>query len=117
MAWATRRRGRDRGAFRRDGAIRMSQIPAHPSPLEPERVVSLGRSVLQTEIDALARIRDRIGASFLSAVEVLLGCRGRVVVSGMGKSGHVCGRLAVTLRTIASMRCWSPPGTGALWAF
>lgn len=88
----------------------MSQIPAHPSSLEPDRVVSLGRSVLQTEIDALARIRDGIGASFLSAVEILLGCRGRVVVSGMGKSGHVGGKLAATLASTGTPAFFVHPG-------
>ena len=88
----------------------MSHGPAHPAALDRERVIALGRSVLQTEIDALARIRDGIGAPFLDAIELLLDCRGRVVVSGMGKSGHVGGKFAATLASTGTPAFFVHPG-------
>lgn len=51
--------------------------------------LAIGRRVLAEEADALQRTAAGLGADFLAAVQALLGCRGRVVVSGVGKSGHV----------------------------
>jgi arabinose-5-phosphate isomerase len=58
---------------------------------------SLARHVLQTEADAILGLRDRIDDSFERAVRLLLDCRGRVIVTGMGKSGIVCRKIAATL--------------------
>jgi arabinose-5-phosphate isomerase len=62
-----------------------------------DRAVALARDVLDTEANAVLALRDRIDDSFVSAVDFLLGCRGRVVVSGIGKSGHIARKLAATL--------------------
>lgn len=55
------------------------------------------RKVLQTEIDALAAMMDRLNDSFNKAFAILLGCKGKVVVVGMGKSGLVGAKIAATL--------------------
>ena len=55
------------------------------------------RSVLTIESEAVAALAARLDASFDQAVEVLVACRGRVVVTGMGKSGLVCQKIAATL--------------------
>jgi arabinose-5-phosphate isomerase len=65
--------------------------------LDPERALALGRDVLATEAEAIRALRGRLGAAFLAAARVLLDCRGRVVVIGIGKSGHIARKLAATL--------------------
>ncbi|HEV3104615.1 MAG TPA: arabinose 5-phosphate isomerase KdsD [Trinickia sp.] len=62
-----------------------------------DRAVTLARDVLDIEADAVRGLRDRIDDSFVAAVDFILGCRGRVVVSGIGKSGHIARKLAATL--------------------
>jgi arabinose-5-phosphate isomerase len=52
---------------------------------------------LQTEVAAVVALEDRLGDSFLSACRLLLDCKGRVVVTGMGKSGHIANKIAATL--------------------
>src|SRR4030095_16308025 len=60
-------------------------------------VLALARKVLQTEAAAILALIDRLGESFESAVRLLLDCKGRVIVTGMGKSGIICRKIAATL--------------------
>jgi arabinose-5-phosphate isomerase len=62
-----------------------------------DRALALARTVLETEADAVRGLCDLLDDTFLAAVDLLLGCRGRVVVSGIGKSGHVARKFAATL--------------------
>mgnify|MGYP000630511393 FL=1 len=59
--------------------------------------LALARTVLTREAQALTDLADRLGEDFLKAVQCLLNCKGRVVVSGVGKSGHVGRKIAATL--------------------
>ena len=59
--------------------------------------LALARDVLQTEAGAVQALAERLDAQFSSAVELLLHCKGRVVVSGIGKSGHIARKIAATL--------------------
>lgn len=59
--------------------------------------LAIGRRVLAEEAQALQRTAAALGPDFVRAVEAMLGCRGRVVVSGVGKSGHVGRKIAATL--------------------
>jgi arabinose-5-phosphate isomerase len=59
--------------------------------------LELAREVLTTEAEAILRLRDRLDDSFMQAVEMLAGCQGRVVWTGMGKSGIICRKLAATM--------------------
>ena len=65
--------------------------------VDAAHVLSLARRVLATEADAISRLADRLGDPFVAAVELILGSSGRVVVSGIGKSGHIARKLAATL--------------------
>ena len=65
--------------------------------VEPKRALSLGRDVLTTEAAAISALSDRLGAPFLDAARTLFECRGRVVVTGIGKSGHIARKIAATL--------------------
>ena len=57
------------------------------------------KKVLKIEAEAIADLIPRLGESFDQAVELLAGCQGRVVVTGMGKSGIVCRKIAATLNS------------------
>ena len=75
-----------------------------------ERVLALARDTLDIEAHALLRVRDRMGAAFTGAVECLLGVPGRVVVMGMGKSGHVGRKMAATLASTGTPAMFVHPG-------
>ncbi|MBC7780807.1 MAG: KpsF/GutQ family sugar-phosphate isomerase [Proteobacteria bacterium] len=62
----------------------------------PQALV-LARRVLEIEAAAVAALCDRLDGEFLHAIELVLACRGRVVVSGIGKSGHVARKIASTM--------------------
>lgn len=57
----------------------------------------VARRVLDVEARALREVGDRLGEAFSQAVDLLLACRGKVVVSGIGKSGIICRKIAATL--------------------
>jgi len=65
--------------------------------INTNRALALGRDVLDIEADAVRALRERLDGAFVDAVSLVLACRGRVVVSGIGKSGHVASKLAATL--------------------
>jgi arabinose-5-phosphate isomerase len=74
-----------------------TSVPAAAAPLDDARVVDLGRRALAIEADAVAALAGRLDAHFARACRRLFACAGRVVVTGMGKSGHVAGKIAATL--------------------
>jgi arabinose-5-phosphate isomerase len=63
----------------------------------PQRLIAQAREVLRIEAEAVARLAERVGEPFARACALILACPGRVVVSGMGKSGHVARKTAATL--------------------
>jgi arabinose-5-phosphate isomerase len=63
----------------------------------PSPAIAAAREVLEIEARAITELIGRIDARFEQAVQVLLQCRGRVVVSGIGKSGHIARKIAATL--------------------
>ncbi|MBP0608471.1 MULTISPECIES: arabinose 5-phosphate isomerase KdsD [Burkholderia] len=65
--------------------------------INDDRALALARDVLDIEADAVRALRDQLDGGFVEAVALLLGCRGRVVVSGIGKSGHIARKIAATL--------------------
>ncbi|KML56126.1 arabinose 5-phosphate isomerase [Burkholderia cepacia] len=65
--------------------------------INDNRALALARDVLDIEADAVRALRDQLDGDFVQAVALLLGCRGRVVVSGIGKSGHIARKIAATL--------------------
>jgi len=81
-----------------------------PQPTSPEHLLSLARQVLDIEADALRALSDRLDTGFADAVQLILDCSGRVVVSGMGKSGHVGGKIAATLASTGTPAFFMHPG-------
>ena len=71
------------------------------------------RGVLNIEIDGLEAVRDRLGPEFVQALTMLAGCQGRVVVSGLGKSGLVGRKIAATLSSTGTPAFFLHPVEGA----
>ncbi|MGZ8257247.1 MAG: KpsF/GutQ family sugar-phosphate isomerase, partial [Gallionella sp.] len=61
------------------------------------RALDLAREVLNIEADAIKQLAIRLDADFLRALDLILACQGRVIVSGMGKSGHIARKIAATM--------------------
>ncbi len=70
----------------------------------------LGKAVLKTEADSIIDLIDRLDEKFYHACEIMLGCEGRIVVIGMGKSGHIGGKIAATLASTGSPAFFVHPG-------
>ncbi len=68
-----------------------------PTPTSPGDILAIARRTLEIEAAAVSKLVEYIDADFLRAVDTLLACKGRVVVSGMGKSGHIGGKIAASL--------------------
>lgn len=66
-------------------------------PLDPGRILESARRTLRIESEAIAALAERLGPSFAEAVRLVLGARGRVIVTGVGKSGHIGRKIAATL--------------------
>jgi arabinose-5-phosphate isomerase len=64
--------------------------------------LALARKVLHTEADAVRALADRLDERFIAAVALVRDCRGRVILTGMGKSGIVCRKIAATLSSTGS---------------
>ena len=78
--------------------------------LNPEQTLELARQVLITEADAVRALAGRLDQNFYRAVGLILACRGRVVVSGMGKSGHIGHKIAATLASTGTPAFFVHPG-------
>ncbi len=76
---------------------RAAAAPMLPTPFDAERALAMARRTFEIEARALLALGPRQGAGFAAAVQAMLACRGRVVVMGMGKSGHIGRKTAATL--------------------
>ena len=65
--------------------------------MDSHALKKLARAVVNTEAAAVASLTSRIDEAFVTACQTILDCRGRIVVLGMGKSGHIAGKIAATL--------------------
>lgn len=71
------------------------------------------RRVLEIEARGLAALRERLDARFARAIDVLLACRGKVVLTGVGKSGIVCRKIAATLASTGTPAFFLHAGEGS----
>lgn len=67
-----------------------------------EKICKLGRAVIETEAQSILALADRIDAQFASACQYLLDSTGRIIVMGMGKSGHIARKIAATFASTGS---------------
>ena len=70
----------------------------------------LGSEVISIELAEITALQSRIDENFADACELLLNCKGRIVVTGMGKSGHIGGKIAATLASTGSPAFFVHPG-------
>jgi arabinose-5-phosphate isomerase len=77
---------------------------------DAERYLALARGVLDIEADAVRALKARLGESFLRAHRLVLETKGRVVVTGMGKSGHIARKIASTLASTGTPAFFMHPG-------
>ncbi len=78
--------------------------------MEQAKIIEMGRAVIDTETAAIQALKARIDDQFVRACEYMLNCRGRIVVTGMGKSGHIGGKIAATLASTGSPAFFVHPG-------
>ncbi len=77
---------------------------------DPERLLEAAAEVLRTEADAIGRLADRLDGAFVSACRSMLACRGHLIVTGMGKSGHIGHKIAATLASTGTPAFFVHPG-------
>ncbi len=80
------------------------------SPISTDNAVEFARAVVQIEADAIVAMSQRIGVAFEQACQLILDCAGRVVVIGMGKSGHIGGKIAATFASTGTPSFFVHPG-------
>lgn len=78
--------------------------PCCPRSVDPAGLVASGRRVFEIERQALDAVADRLGEAFQQACQAILASRGRVVATGMGKSGHIARKIAATLASTGTPR-------------
>lgn len=91
-------------------AIRLSTEQIKIKHMDKEKVIALARAVIDTEARAAQKLAERIDEQFLDAVQTMLRCEGRIVVLGMGKSGHIGHKLAATLASTGTPAFFVHPG-------
>jgi len=75
-----------------------------------EKICELGRAVIETELQAIQALLKRIDQNFVNACRYLLNCEGRVIVMGIGKSGHVARKIAATFASTGTPAFFVHPG-------
>ena len=80
------------------------------TPFDADRALGLARATLDIEARAIDALKSRQGDGFVAALRLILACRGRVVVMGMGKSGHVGRKVAATLASTGTPAFFVHPG-------
>lgn len=78
--------------------------------IQEEKLRELGLAVIQVETQAIAALAAQINDQFVAACRLMFNCRGRVVVTGMGKSGHIAGKIAATLASTGTPAFFVHPG-------
>ncbi len=87
----------------------MNPSPTH-TPFSPERALDLGRQTLAIEAAAVDALKNRINGDFARAVQLILNAQGRLIVSGMGKSGHIARKIAATMASTGTPAYFVHPG-------
>lgn len=78
--------------------------------ISSEKLKALAKAVIKTEQAALSTLADRIDNKFVDACNIIFECDGRVVVTGMGKSGHIANKIAATLASTGTPAFFVHPG-------
>lgn len=78
--------------------------------MQKETFISLAQQVVDIETNAVADIKQYLNEEFASACQTMFDCKGRIVVVGMGKSGHIAGKIAATLASTGTPAFFVHPG-------
>lgn len=73
-------------------------------------LINSARRTIEVEHRAIGELSQRIGSAFVQACEILMACEGRIIVTGMGKSGHIARKIAATLSSTGSPAIFVHPG-------
>ena len=73
-------------------------------------VIKEAKNVFDIEIDALKKIRDNLGDAFVNILETVMNCDGKVILCGMGKSGHIARKISATLASLGTPSFFLHPG-------
>jgi arabinose-5-phosphate isomerase len=77
---------------------------------QDQNIQTLALAVINAEAQAVIALADQINQQFVDACHLILACKGRVVVTGMGKSGHIGGKIAATLASTGTPAFFVHPG-------
>ncbi|MGH1486453.1 MAG: KpsF/GutQ family sugar-phosphate isomerase [Cellvibrionaceae bacterium] len=75
-----------------------------------ETLLKAGKRTITMEMDAISELTERIDDRFIQACEIILACKGRTIVTGMGKSGHIANKIAATLASTGTPSFFVHPG-------
>lgn len=78
--------------------------------MNKDHLISLGLAVIDTELRGIEKLKQQINDDFAHACDIMLACEGRIVVTGMGKSGHIGSKIAATLASTGSPAFFVHPG-------
>ena len=85
-------------------------MPFDVTSFNADQALALARKTFEIEAAAVSTLFNRVGPEFAQAVRIMLGCQGRVVVMGMGKSGHIGRKIAATLASTGTAAMFVHPG-------
>ena len=91
----------------------MTAQPILDAPLSPEVILQRGKAVIRLEADALHLLANSLEQSFVDACDAIMSARGRVVITGMGKSGHIGRKWAATLAATGTPAIYVHPAEAA----
>ncbi|MDY0147408.1 MAG: SIS domain-containing protein, partial [Halothiobacillus sp.] len=78
--------------------------------MNPNNLLAMAKQVIDIEAQACQALSARLDHQFITACELMLKCDGRVIVTGMGKSGHIGGKIAATLASTGTPAFFVHPG-------
>ena len=78
--------------------------------LKKHDFIGLAKAVINAEVEAIEALNDRLDEDFIKSCEAILACKGRVIISGMGKSGHISNKIAATLASTGTPAFFVHPG-------
>ena len=73
-------------------------------------LLEIAKAVVQTEADSILMLKERINQTFNDACQLMLSCEGKVILIGMGKSGHIAKKIAATLASTGTPSFFVHPG-------
>ena len=80
--------------------------------MNTQQIIELGREAIQTEIEGLEGVLDQLGESFARAVEIVADIKGKVILTGIGKSGIIARKIASTMVSIGTPAVFMHPVDG-----